>query len=39
VSGHPDLVISEVDLSTLSKPGPSGWNLVRDIRREICTLQ
>ena len=35
VSTHPELVISDVDLSTLSKPDPSGWNLTRDIRRDI----
>jgi N-carbamoylputrescine amidase len=37
VSKHPELVISDVDLATLSKPDPSGWNLTRDIRRDIYT--
>lgn len=34
-SKRPDLVLADVDLSVLSKPDPSGWNLRRDIRHEI----
>jgi N-carbamoylputrescine amidase len=32
-----DLVIGDLDLSILTKPDPSGWNLTRDIRRDIYT--
>ncbi len=35
VSKHPNLVIADVDLGTLSRPDPSGWNLRRDVRPEI----
>lgn len=35
VSTHPELVISDVDLSALARPDPSGWNLQRDLRRDI----
>jgi N-carbamoylputrescine amidase len=38
LSTHPELIISEVDLTTLSAPDPSGWNLKRDLRRDIYSL-
>lgn len=34
LSEHPNLVIADVDLSELSEPDPSGWNLARDTRPE-----
>ena len=34
LSQHPNLVICDVDLTTLSEPDPSGWNLPRDTRPE-----
>jgi N-carbamoylputrescine amidase len=38
VSTHPELVIADVDLSQLAAPDPSGWNLKRDLRRDIYSL-
>jgi beta-ureidopropionase len=38
VSTHPELIISDVDLTQLTKPDPSGWNLKRDLRRDIYSL-
>ena len=38
VSNHPELIISDVDLSQLAGPDPSGWNLKRDLRRDIYSL-
>jgi len=38
LSTHPELVVADVDLSTLAKPDPSGWNLKRDLRRDIYSL-
>lgn len=35
VSDHSCLVITDVDLASLSQPDPSGWNLPRDVRRDI----
>jgi N-carbamoylputrescine amidase len=35
LSGHPNLVISDMDLAALKKPDPSGWNLERDTRPDI----
>lgn len=32
LSTHPNLVVADVDLTTLSEPDPSGWNLPRDRR-------
>ena len=37
LSRHSELVISDVDLETLSRPDPSGWNLTRDLRPDIYT--
>ncbi|MCC6333078.1 MAG: acyltransferase [Myxococcales bacterium] len=37
-STHPELVIADVDLTNLAKPDPSGWNLKRDLRRDIYSL-
>lgn len=37
LSDHPNLVVADVDLTTLSEPDPSGWNLPRDTRGE-CIL-
>ncbi len=37
VSTRTELVISDVDLSVLARPDPSGWNLKRDTRPEIYT--
>ncbi len=37
LSRHPELVISDVDLGTLARPDPSGWNLKRDLRPDIYT--
>jgi N-carbamoylputrescine amidase len=34
-SPRPDLVISDLDLGSLKKPDPSGWNLKRDVRPGI----
>jgi beta-ureidopropionase len=33
------LVIAEIDLDTLRRPDASGWNLPRDLRREIYSLE
>jgi N-carbamoylputrescine amidase len=38
LSNHRELVISDVDLSQLEGPDPSGWNLKRDLRRDIYSL-
>lgn len=38
VSHHPELIISDVDLTQLAGPDPSGWNLQRDLRRDIYSL-
>ncbi len=35
ISAGPGLVMADVDLSELSEPDPSGWNLPRDIRYDI----
>lgn len=35
LSDHPNLVIADVDLDSLSRPDPSGWDLSRDLRRGI----
>lgn len=35
LSAHPNLVIADVDLTTLSEPDPAGWNLPRDARPEF----
>ncbi len=35
VTHHPNLVIADLDLSTLNKPDPSGWDLARDARPDI----
>lgn len=35
VSGHPNLVISDLNLDALKQPDPSGWNLARDTRPKI----
>ena len=35
LSPHPNLIIADLDLSTLSRPDPSGWNLPRDLRPPI----
>lgn len=32
LSKHPNLVVADLDLTTLSEPDPSGWNLPRDRR-------
>ncbi|MBN9415114.1 MAG: acyltransferase [Candidatus Eremiobacteraeota bacterium] len=32
LSQHPNLIIADLDLTTLSQPDPSGWNLPRDTR-------
>ncbi|MBX3170486.1 MAG: acyltransferase [Candidatus Eremiobacteraeota bacterium] len=37
LSTHPNLVIADIDLTTLSEPDPSGWNLPRDTRKE-CSV-
>ncbi len=37
LSEHPNLIIADIDLTTLSEPDPSGWNLPRDTRRE-CSV-
>ena len=37
LSTHPNLVIADIDLTTLSEPDPSGWNLPRDTRKE-CSI-
>lgn len=37
LSSHPNLVIADIDLTTLSEPDPSGWNLPRDTRKE-CSV-
>ncbi len=37
LSIHDELIIADVDLATLSKPDPSGWNLKRDLRNDIYT--
>lgn len=37
LSTHPNLIIADVDLTTLSEPDPSGWNLPRDTRKE-CSV-
>ena len=34
-SPRPDLVIADLDLASLKKPDPSGWNLKRDVRPNI----
>lgn len=34
-SPRPDLVIADLDLGSLKKPDPSGWNLRRDVRPDI----
>ena len=34
LSTHPNLVVADVDLTCLSEPDPSGWNLSRDSRPE-----
>lgn len=34
-SPRPDLVIADLDLDSLKKPDPSGWDLKRDVRRDI----
>lgn len=35
LSDHPNLVIADLDLSSLEGPDPSGWKLQRDLRPEI----
>lgn len=35
ISGHPNLVIANLDLRALKKPDPSGWDLARDARPDI----
>jgi beta-ureidopropionase len=35
LSTHPNLVIADIDLATLSQPDPSGWNLPRDRRTDL----
>ena len=35
LSRNPRLVISDLDLGSLKRPDPSGWNLARDARPEI----
>lgn len=37
LSTHPNLIIADIDLTTLSEPDPSGWNLPRDTRKE-CSV-
>lgn len=34
-SPRPDLVIADLDLGSLKKPDPSGWDLKRDVRPKI----
>lgn len=34
LSQHENLIVADVDLTTLSEPDPSGWNLPRDTRQE-----
>jgi N-carbamoylputrescine amidase len=33
---HPDLIVADLDLESLSRPDPSGWALARDRRDAIC---
>jgi beta-ureidopropionase len=35
VESHPNLIVADLDLGELSSGDPSGWNLPRDIRRDI----
>lgn len=35
VSSHPELIIADIDLATLARPDPSGWNLQRDCRHDV----
>lgn len=37
LSSHENLIIADVDLTTLSEPDPAGWNLPRDTRKE-CSV-
>lgn len=37
LSTHPNLIIADIDLTALSEPDPSGWNLPRDTRKE-CSV-
>ena len=37
LSTHENLIIADVDLTTLSEPDPAGWNLPRDTRKE-CSV-
>ena len=37
LSSHQNLIIADVDLTTLSEPDPAGWNLPRDTRQE-CSV-
>lgn len=37
LSTHPNLIIADIDLTTLGEPDPSGWNLPRDTRPE-CSV-
>jgi beta-ureidopropionase len=37
LSTHPQLVVADLDMTTLSSADPSGWNLPRDIRHNIYT--
>jgi len=39
LSGRPELVVSDVDLSALARPDPSGWNLKRDLRNDIYSAR
>jgi len=35
LSTNPNLVVADLDLAELTRPDPSGWNLPRDVRRDI----
>lgn len=36
LSQHANLVVADIDLTTLSEPDPAGWNLPRDTRQPKC---
>jgi N-carbamoylputrescine amidase len=38
ISTHPELVIADLDLAELSSADPSGWNLLRDMRKDVYGL-
>lgn len=35
ISSRPELVIADLDLDSLARPDPSGWDLKRDVRPDI----